>query len=59
VAGDALLERAREHARAIAARPALAMRYARIALTRHLRERLKAELGYGLMLEGMAVLGGA
>lgn len=57
VPADALRARALEHARAIAARPALAMRYARIALTAPLREQLRQNLGYGLMLEGMAILG--
>lgn len=56
---DALNERAWEHARQLAAQPALAMRYTRLALTAHLRERLGRELGYGLMLEGMGVLGRA
>jgi enoyl-CoA hydratase/carnithine racemase len=55
---DQLLPRAWEHARAIAARPPLAMRYARLALTAPLRERLARELASGLMLEGMAVLAG-
>ena len=54
---DRLLERAREHARTIAARPAMAMRYARIALTAPFREELRKNLGYGLILEGMGILG--
>lgn len=53
---DQLLDRAWDHARQIAARPALANRYARLALTAHLRERFERELAHGLMLEGMAVL---
>lgn len=53
---DLLLDRAWDHARQIAARSALANRYARLALTAHLRERFERELAHGLMLEGMAVL---
>lgn len=55
---DRLLDRAWEHARIIAARPPLANRYTRMLLTRHLKERLAAELEQGLTMEGMAVLAG-
>lgn len=55
---DRLTDRAWEHARAIAARPPLANRYTRLLLTRHLKERLAAELEQGLTMEGMAVLAG-
>lgn len=55
---DRLLERAWEHARAIASRPQQAMRYTRLALTQRLRATIEQELGYGLMLEGMAILAG-
>jgi len=55
---DQLLDRAWEHARAIVARPPLANRYTRMVLTRHLRERLAAELEQGLAMEGMGVLAG-
>lgn len=54
---EQLNDRAWEHARIIAARPPLAMRYARLALTAHLKKRMNDELGQGLMMEGMAVLG--
>lgn len=57
VPASQLRERALEHARAIEARPALAMRYARVALTAPLREAMRSNLGYGLMLEGMGILG--
>jgi enoyl-CoA hydratase/carnithine racemase len=53
---DALLPRARELARMIAARPAIANRYTRIVLTKPLRERLAADLDQGLTMEGMAIL---
>jgi len=55
---DALLLRAWEHARRIAALPSQAMRYSRIAVTERLRAEIGRDLGYGLMLEGMAILGG-
>lgn len=57
LAPDALLARAWEHGRRIAALPAQAMRYSRIALTERLRAEVGRDLGYGLMLEGMAILG--
>lgn len=53
---DRLAARAWEHARTIAARPAIANRYTRIALTRHLRARLAAELDHGLAMEGVGIL---
>ena len=43
---------------AIASRPQQAMRYTRLALTQRLRATIEQELGYGLMLEGMAILAG-
>jgi len=55
---DSLLERAWEHARTIAARPAQANRYTRILLTEQMREQLNRELGHGLIVEGMGVLAG-
>lgn len=54
---DGLSARAWEHARTLAARPAIANRYTRIALTRSLRARLAAELDQGLVMEGLAILG--
>lgn len=54
---DELLPRAWALARDIAAKPPLAVRYARIALTYDLKRRMLSELGHGLMLEGMAMLG--
>jgi len=55
---DRLLERAWEHGRTIAARPAQANRYTRIVLTERLREQIDRELGHGLIIEGMGVLAG-
>jgi len=55
---DRLLERAWEHGRTIAARPAQANRYTRMVLTERLREQLDRELGHGLIIEGMGILAG-
>jgi enoyl-CoA hydratase/carnithine racemase len=53
---DQLLPRALEHARAIAAKPALARRYTRLSLTRGLKRLLEADLGYGLAMEALAAI---
>ncbi len=52
---DKLLARAWEIAATLAARPLLTLRYTRVALTQQLKKRMLEELGYGLMLEGMAI----
>jgi enoyl-CoA hydratase/carnithine racemase len=54
--GNELLGRARELARFLASKPAMARRYTRTLLTRRLRRELEADLGHGLALEGMAAL---
>ncbi|GAY24497.1 MULTISPECIES: enoyl-CoA hydratase/isomerase family protein [Sphingobium] len=55
---EALMPRAWELARTIAARPAIANRYTRMLLTREIKGRLAAELDQGLAMEGMAILAG-
>jgi len=54
---DDLSDRAWALATEIAGRPAQAMRYTRLALTDMIRRRLAEGLSYGLMLEGMGLLG--
>ena len=49
-----LLERATELAHGIAAKPELARRYSRAAMTQNIKKRMLDGLGYGLMLEGLA-----
>jgi enoyl-CoA hydratase/carnithine racemase len=53
---DRLLPRAHELAAQIAARPVLTTRYARIVLTEQLRRAMADALGYGLALEGLALM---
>jgi enoyl-CoA hydratase/carnithine racemase len=53
-APEQLLPRAWELARAIITRPSLAVRYARVAMTQHLKTLMLDELGYGLALEGLS-----
>ena len=59
VAPDRLLSRARELAGMIAERPTLARRYTRVVLTDQLRRGMRDAVGYGLALEGLAVLSAA
>jgi enoyl-CoA hydratase/carnithine racemase len=50
---EQLLPRAWELARQITIKPALAVRYARVALTQQLKKLFLENLGYGLALEGL------
>jgi enoyl-CoA hydratase/carnithine racemase len=53
---DKVRARAWEIARELAKKPTLMLRNSRIALTHHIKRRLQDDLGYGLTLEGMAVM---
>jgi enoyl-CoA hydratase/carnithine racemase len=55
---ERLLPRARELAREICKRPALAQRYARVAMTQMLKQEMLDGLGYGIALESLAMMGG-
>jgi enoyl-CoA hydratase/carnithine racemase len=55
---EKLLSRAWELARYICERPALARRYARVAMTQMLKQRMLDELGYGIALESLAMMAG-
>jgi len=58
VPADALLGRAREHARRLAALPAPMLRHTRALLVKSLRRKMLAELDSGLSAEGLAILTG-
>jgi enoyl-CoA hydratase/carnithine racemase len=53
---DKVLARAWEHAEAIAQKPALLVRYTRLMLTEYLKKRMQDLLGYGLAMEGLALM---
>lgn len=53
-----LLPRAWEHAHNLLRRPPLVRRYARVLVTHELKRRMHDLLGYGLALEGMALMKG-
>jgi enoyl-CoA hydratase/carnithine racemase len=50
-----LMERAWEHARALAKKPDMARRYTRVTLTQDLKRKLFEDLSHGLMAEGLGV----
>ena len=55
LAPDALMPRAWELARMILQQPEMNRRYARLAVTEHLRRQMNDLLPYGLALEGLAI----
>ncbi len=52
----ALVERAWAIAREIAAKPTLHLRYSRVVFTEYIKRHMQDLLGYGLALEGMALM---
>lgn len=56
VTSEAMPERARNHARRLAALPAPMLRHTRTLLVRELRRRMFDELGSGLAHEGLAIM---
>ena len=53
---DKVLARAWEHAEALAQKPTLLLRYTRLMFTEYLRKRMQDLLGYGLAMEGLALM---
>jgi enoyl-CoA hydratase/carnithine racemase len=53
---DKVLARAWEHADGLAAKPALLLRYTRLMLTEYLKKHMQDLLGYGLAMEGLALM---
>jgi enoyl-CoA hydratase/carnithine racemase len=51
-----VLARAWEHAEILAQKPTLLLRYTRLMFTEYLRKRLQGLLGYGLAMEGLALM---
>ena len=53
---DKVLARAWEHAEALVAKPTLLLGYTRLMFTEYLRKRMQDLLGYGLAMEGLALM---
>src|SRR3984885_10889138 len=53
---DQVLPRAWEHAEGIAQKPTLLLRYTRLMFTEYLKKRMQDLLGYGLAMEGLALM---
>ena len=51
-----VVARAWEHAEALAQKPTLLLRYTRLMFTEYLRKRMQDLLGYGLAMEGLALM---
>jgi enoyl-CoA hydratase/carnithine racemase len=57
LAPDALTDRAWALARELVKQPRIVRRYSRVALTQHIKRRILDELGYGLALENIGMMG--
>jgi enoyl-CoA hydratase/carnithine racemase len=53
---EKVLARAWEHAETLAAKPTLLLRYTRLMFTEYLKKRMQDLLGYGLAMEGLALM---
>lgn len=53
---EQVLARAWEHAAVLAAKPTLLLRYTRLMFTEYLKKRMQDLLGYGLAMEGLALM---
>ena len=53
---DQVLARAWEHAEILAQKPTLLLRYTRLMFTEYLKKRMQDLLGYGLAMEGLALM---
>ena len=51
-----MLQRAWEHADSLAQKPTLLLRYTRLMFTEYLKKRMQDLLGYGLAMEGLALI---
>jgi hypothetical protein len=51
-----VLARAWEHAEMLAQKPTLLLRYTRLMFTEYLKKRMQDLLGYGLAMEGLALM---
>jgi enoyl-CoA hydratase/carnithine racemase len=53
---DKVLARAWEHAEALAHKPSLLLRHTRLMFTEYIKRRMQDLLGYGLAMEGLALM---
>ena len=56
VPADQVLARAWEHAETLTQKPTLLLRYTRLMFTEDSKQRMQALLGYGLAMEGLALM---
>ncbi len=53
---DKVLARAWEHAEALVQKPTLLLRYTRLMFAEYIKRRMQDLLGYGLAMEGLALM---